>query len=346
MKKQLNKIAKDTNIFLKKYINSQKYSQLMPPMKYGLFPGGKKIRSKILIDLGSLFSIDYKTLIIVGSAVECIHAYSLIHDDLPSMDNDDFRRGKQSNHKKFGEATAILAGDALHDFAFQIISENLKNINSEQNLKLINYLTKCTGLAGLAGGQSLDLLYENKNLSKNKIIEMYNKKTGKLFEFSFAAPFILKNENTLLCGLGCRDSLRVEAGLSLYGNEINEDITPIQANLSWALDKNRLEDDNLNGSSILLSQLQETKKTRKIGITAVNKTMLRNNMTLYNNEQKEIGYITSGCFSPVLKRSIGIGYINNFTNKLDKLFVNVRGDFEEVIIDNIPFVKKNYKKGG
>lgn len=157
---------------------------------------------------------------------------------------------------------------------------------------------------------------------------------------------ILKNENTLLCGLGCRDSLRVEAGLSLYGNEINEDITPIQANLSWALDKNRLEDDNLNGSSILLSQLQETKKTRKIGITPVNKTMLRNNMTLYNKEQKEIGYITSGCFSPVLKRSIGIGYINNFTNKLDKLFVNVRGDFEEVIIDNIPFVKKNYKKGG
>ena len=81
MKKQLNKIAKDTNIFLKKYINSQKYSQLKSPMKYGLFPGGK-IRSKILIDLGSLFSIDYKTLIIVGSAVECIHAYSLIHDDL------------------------------------------------------------------------------------------------------------------------------------------------------------------------------------------------------------------------------------------------------------------------
>ena len=108
MKKQLNKIAKDTNIFLKKYINSQKYSQLMLPMKYGLFPGGKKIRSKILIDLGSLFSIDYKTLIIVGSAVECIHAYSLIHDDLPCMDDDDIRRGKPSTHIKFGESTACL----------------------------------------------------------------------------------------------------------------------------------------------------------------------------------------------------------------------------------------------
>ncbi len=111
MKKQLNKIAKDTNIFLNKYINSQKYSHLMSPMKYGLFPGGKKIRSKILIDLGSLFSIDYKTLIIVGSAVECIHAYSLIHDDLPCMDDDDIRRGKPSTHIKFGESTAVLAGN-------------------------------------------------------------------------------------------------------------------------------------------------------------------------------------------------------------------------------------------
>ena len=124
MKKQLNKIAKDTNIFLKKYINSQKYSQLKSPMKYGLFPGGKKIRSKILMDLGSLFSIDYKTLIIVGSAVECIHAYSLIHDDLPCMDNDRLRRGKPSTHIKFGEATAILAGNSLLTLAFEMIADN------------------------------------------------------------------------------------------------------------------------------------------------------------------------------------------------------------------------------
>ena len=95
----------------------------MPPMKYGLFPGGKKIRSKILIDLGSLFSIDYKTLIIVGSAVECIHAYSLIHDDLPCMDDDDIRRGKLTVHKKYGESTAVLAGNSLLTMAFEIISE-------------------------------------------------------------------------------------------------------------------------------------------------------------------------------------------------------------------------------
>ena len=157
---------------------------------------------------------------------------------------------------------------------------------------------------------------------------------------------ILKNENTLLCGLGCRDSLRVEAGLSLYGNEINENITPIQANLSWALDKKRLEDKKLNGANILLKQLKTDNEMIKIGITPVNKTMLRNNMILHSHEKKEIGYITSGCFSPVLKKSIGMGYLNNFNNNLDKLYVKVRGNFEEVIINNIPFVKKNYKKGG
>mgnify|MGYP005989311217 FL=1 len=180
------------NILNKKLDNSL----LSKAMKYSSVDGGKRIRAFLVSQSSKIANLSEENTMIISSSIESIHSYSLIHDDLPSMDNDDFRRGKQSNHKKFGEATAILAGDALHDFAFQLISENLKNINPKQNLKLINYLTKITGHEGLAGGQSLDLLYENKNLSKNKILEMYNKKTGKLFEFSFAAPFILKNENT------------------------------------------------------------------------------------------------------------------------------------------------------
>ena len=195
MKKQLNKIAKDTNIFLKKYINSQKYSQLMSPMKYGLFPGGKKIRSKILIDLGSLFSIDYKTLIIVGSAVECIHAYSLIHDDLPCMDDDDIRRGKPSAHIKFGESTAVLAGNSLLTMAFEILSHKDLNINEKTKIRLINKISESSGHLGIAGGQYLDLSYEHKKISEKKIIEMEIKKTGKLFSFCCAAPLILKNKS-------------------------------------------------------------------------------------------------------------------------------------------------------
>jgi len=156
---------------------------------------------------------------------------------------------------------------------------------------------------------------------------------------------ILGNSNATLCGLGCRDSLRVEAGLSLYGNEINEDITPIQAGLSWALDKNRLKDKKLNCSNILTEQLHFSKTTKKIGLTTINRTMLRNNMTLHNNEQKKIGYITSGCYSPILKKSIGIGYVKNVMDMSAKMYVKVRGNFEEINLETIPFVKKNYKKG-
>ena len=129
MKSKLEKIAKDTNFFLKRFIKKQKKSELLIPMKYGLFSGGKKIRSKILVDIGSLFRLDYKNLILIGSAVECIHAYSLIHDDLPCMDNDEIRRGKQSTHVKFGEATAVLAGNSLLTMAFEILSHKDFNIS-------------------------------------------------------------------------------------------------------------------------------------------------------------------------------------------------------------------------
>ena len=113
MKKELNKVAKDINQFLNSYLKKQIKTSLIAPMRYGLFPGGKKIRSKILIDVGKICNANYKTLIKVGAAIECIHAYSLIHDDLPCMDNDEIRRGKLSTHKKFGESTAVLAGNSI-----------------------------------------------------------------------------------------------------------------------------------------------------------------------------------------------------------------------------------------
>ena len=94
MKKELNKIAKDTNSFLSKFLSNQKKTDLLEPMRYGLLPGGKKIRSKLIVDIGKIFNIDYKKLIYLSAVVECIHAYSLIHDDLPCMDNDSLRRGK------------------------------------------------------------------------------------------------------------------------------------------------------------------------------------------------------------------------------------------------------------
>ena len=195
MQKELNRIAKDTNTFLKKFIKKQKRSELIIPMQYGLFSGGKKIRSKILIDVGSLFKINYKSLIIVGSAIECIHAYSLIHDDLPCMDNDSIRRGKPSTHIKFGEATAVLAGNSLLTMAFEILSHKSLDISEKNKNDLINKISESSGHLGIAGGQYLDLNYEHKKVSKKNIIEMEIKKTGKLFSFCCAAPLILKNKN-------------------------------------------------------------------------------------------------------------------------------------------------------
>ena len=192
---KLNKIAKDTNFFLKKFIAKQNNSKLIPAMKYGLFPGGKKIRSKILIDIGSLLSIDYKTLISIGAAVECIHAYSLIHDDLPCMDNDKIRRGKPSTHIKFGESTAVLAGNSLLTMAFEILSSPTLKVSDIIKINLIKKLSECSGHLGIAGGQFLDLSYEKKKTSKNKIIEMEIKKTGKLFSFCCMAPAIIKKKN-------------------------------------------------------------------------------------------------------------------------------------------------------
>ena len=195
MKNKLNKIASDTNRFLKKFINKQKKTPLLRPMNYGLFSGGKKIRSKILIDVGKIFNVEYKKLIIIGSAVECIHSYSLIHDDLPCMDNDNLRRGKLSTHKKFGESTAVLAGNSLLTMAYEILSDKFLKIDNLTKIELVKKISECSGHLGIAGGQYLDLSYEHKKVSKKSIIEMEIKKTGKLFNFCCVAPLLIKRKD-------------------------------------------------------------------------------------------------------------------------------------------------------
>ena len=195
MEKKLNKTGQDINKFLKNFLKKQKRTELIASMNYGLFPGGKKIRSKIIIDVGKIFSVPYHHLVRVGAAVECIHAYSLIHDDLPCMDNDDLRRGKLSTHKKFGEATAVLAGNSLLTLAFEILSEKNFKINETKKNELINSLSNTSGHLGIAGGQYLDLNFEKKRVSKKKIIDMQLNKTGKLFSFSTIAPLIIANKS-------------------------------------------------------------------------------------------------------------------------------------------------------
>ena len=194
MKKKLNKIAKDTNLFLSKFLFNQKKTELLKPMRYGLLPGGKKIRSKLIFDIGKIFNVDYKKLIYLSAAVECIHAYSLIHDDLPCMDNDSLRRGKPSTHKKFGESTAILAGNSLLTIAFEILSHKNFNVNEKIKVNLIHLISKTSGHSGIAGGQYSDLNFEHKKIPLKKIKEMQIKKTGKLFSFCCLAPALVSKK--------------------------------------------------------------------------------------------------------------------------------------------------------
>ena len=278
MREKLNKIARDTNLFLKKFIKNQKKSELITPMKYGLFSGGKKIRSKILIDIGSLFKINYKSLIIVGSAIECIHAYSLIHDDLPCMDNDTIRRGKPSTHIKFGESTAVLAGNSLLTLAFEILSHKILNISEKGKIDLINKISQSSGHQGIAGGQFLDLNYEHKKISKKKVIEMEIKKTGKLFSFVCAAPLILKRK-------GKREIKKFEkigADIGLLF-QVADDLIDHKGNLIIAGKKTGK--DKKKGKATLISLLgyKNTVKYANNLILKINK-----NLTKYGSNSKNL----------------------------------------------------------
>ena len=192
MEKKLKVISKKINLYLDNYLSKFNSSDLIAPMKYGLFPGGKKIRSKIIFDVGKIFDVKKKNLLILAASVEAIHAYSLIHDDLPCMDNDTLRRGKPSTHVRFGESTAILAGNSLLTTAFEILSDKNLKVNDNIKSRLINFLSRCSGQTGIAGGQYLDLNYEKKKVSLQKILNMELKKTGKLFEFCCVAPLLIK----------------------------------------------------------------------------------------------------------------------------------------------------------
>ena len=159
MKKKLVKTVNEVNNFLKNYLAKQKKTDLIKPIKYGLFPGGKKIRSKLIFDVGKIFNVEKKYLFYLSSAVECIHSYSLIHDDLPCMDDDDIRRGKLTTHKKFGEATAVLAGNSLLTLAFEILSDQNFNINEKKKKILIKLKFQKSRHQRIEGGQFLDLNY-------------------------------------------------------------------------------------------------------------------------------------------------------------------------------------------
>ncbi len=168
------------------------FKDVLESMKYTTCLGGKRLRAVLCLESCRIFSDGYEAAIPTACAIEMLHAQSLIHDDLPCMDNDDLRRGKPSNHKVYGEAIATLAGDALISYAIQtIIEKTPKNIASEKIIKVLRQYAVAAGAFGIVGGQTADIEAENKKVSLEHLNFIHSYKTGALFKFSLIAGAIL-----------------------------------------------------------------------------------------------------------------------------------------------------------
>ncbi len=165
---------------------------LKESMLYSLKAGGKRIRPLFVLAVSQMFNNKQKEAYTVAAAVEMIHTYSLIHDDLPSMDNDELRRGKPTNHVVYGEALATLAGDALNTLSFGVLAR-MKNITPDIKIELINLLSVAAGAEGMVGGQVLDIDGETRQLSLEELENVHLNKTGALLRFSIESGAVLSN---------------------------------------------------------------------------------------------------------------------------------------------------------
>ena len=164
---------------------------LFAAMRHAAIGGGKRLRPLLTIAAARLFAIDGQRALRVAAAIEAIHVYSLIHDDLPAMDDDDLRRGKPTLHKAFDEATAILAGDSLHALAFEIIAHPSTSDDPFVRSDLVLELARASGPSGMAGGQMMDLAAEGRALDLSAITRLQQLKTGALIEYAVEAPCIM-----------------------------------------------------------------------------------------------------------------------------------------------------------
>lgn len=166
-------------------------ARLAEAMRYATLGGGKRMRAFLVMECAALFSVSQTCAARVAASVEMLHAYSLVHDDLPAMDNDDLRRGKPSTHKAFDEATAILAGDALQTRAFEVLAEPDTHSDPHARCELVAGLGAATGARGMAGGQMIDMLAEGRTLDGPAVTRLQALKTGRLIQFSAEAGAIL-----------------------------------------------------------------------------------------------------------------------------------------------------------
>jgi farnesyl diphosphate synthase len=185
-------------------------ARLLAAMRHGVLNGGKRLRPFLVMESAALFGADGMAAARVAAALECVHCYSLIHDDLPAMDDDDLRRGKPTVHKAFDEATAILAGDALLTLAFDIIASPATDLPAVAKVELVAALARAAGIGGMAGGQSLDLAAELTPPDEVGIVTLQAMKTGALIRFACEG-------GAIVAGAGAEDRERLAAFGSALG---------------------------------------------------------------------------------------------------------------------------------
>ncbi|RZS82215.1 farnesyl-diphosphate synthase [Phyllobacterium myrsinacearum] len=169
--------------------------RLMAAMRHGVLNGGKRLRPFLVMESAALFGADTPAALRVAAALECIHSYSLVHDDLPAMDNDDMRRGQPTVHRKFDEAAAILAGDSLLTYAFELIAAEATELDPGAKVALVTALARAAGIGGMTGGQALDLEAEKVKPDEAGIIRLQAMKTGALIRFACEAGAMIGNAN-------------------------------------------------------------------------------------------------------------------------------------------------------
>lgn len=226
--------------------------ELLSAMKYIFIGNGKKIRALLLIETAKIFNVKSDEAIKIALALECLHSYSLIHDDLPAMDNDDFRRGKETLHKKYSESTAILTGDAFLTLAFEILTSDSVNFSDKVKLKLINNLAVASGLEGMVAGQVLDIAFEGKNIELTNIKYMQSLKTGALFNFACSAGVVIGGGNE-------KDLHRLQMFSKAFGLvfQITDDI--IDINSDFINSGKIVNKDNILGKATISDKLGSDK---------------------------------------------------------------------------------------
>jgi farnesyl diphosphate synthase len=231
-------------------------SDLNEAIRYSILNGGKRIRSTLVFAIAEIVEVDPIAIEKIVCAIEFLHAYSLVHDDMPCMDNDDLRRGKLSCHKKFGESTALLAGDALQSLSFSCLSCPSLPIKPEKRLEIIHIFSNAIGLKGMAKGQALDIKNTNKKITLNELKTMHQFKTGALINASCLMPLIA-SENNDTNMLNCIDAYSKSIGLIF---QIKDDILDKEANKD-VLGKTPGKDEKDNKSTFVsLLGIDESKK--------------------------------------------------------------------------------------